>query len=102
MKEPLYIYPDDPAYPQARQNVNESLDYKPAVIAVCYDVGQVQEAVRFASARDEPWKLAVRSSGHSYEGFSLINGGMVIDVSPVNEIVPLADRRIRLAMLEAI
>jgi FAD/FMN-containing dehydrogenase len=40
------------------------------------DVGR---RIRWAAAHDE--RIAVRSGGHDYEGFSLNDGGIVIDLS---------------------
>lgn len=85
MTGPILIYPNDPAYNQARQNINHASDFYPAVIAICYTTAEVQIAVK--TAYQNNWKIAVRSGGHSFENFSLNNNGMVIDVSPMTQVV---------------
>ena len=55
----------------------------------------VQDAVRFASLqRDVP--LGILSGGHGISGRSLNHGGIVIDVSAINQVEQLEGRRVRL------
>ena len=42
----ILILPGDPAYDQARQNINHALNFKPAAIAICYTTEDVQYAVK--------------------------------------------------------
>lgn len=37
-------------------------------------------------ARERGIRLRVRSGRHSYEGFSAVNGGIIIDVSEMNKV----------------
>jgi FAD/FMN-containing dehydrogenase len=66
-------------YEQARRIANARLDFRPAEIVYCYGESDVVAAVRYGVAHG--MQICVRSGGHDYEGFSLNNGGLVIDVS---------------------
>ena len=66
-------------YEQARRIANARLDFRPAEIVYCYGESDVVAAVRYGIAHG--MQICVRSGGHDYEGFSLNNGGLVIDVS---------------------
>jgi FAD/FMN-containing dehydrogenase len=72
------IWPADPAYEEARQSFNARFSQFPAVVVVCDNTDDVQNAVRWA--RQERIPLRARSGGHSYEAFSVVDGGLVIDV----------------------
>lgn len=71
----------------ARRNFRSSVDYSrlvPAYVVFCQHVSDVQNAVRFA--RENALPLRARSGRHSYEAYSLVEGGVVIDVSEMDEI----------------
>src|SRR5215217_2574983 len=72
------IWPQDPAYEEARQSFNARFSRFPSVIVVCDNTNDVQNAVRWA--RQEVMPLRARSGGHSYEAFSVVDDGLVIDV----------------------
>jgi hypothetical protein len=55
------------------------VDRRPALIARPTDAADVAAAVRFA--REQDLVLAIRSGGHSIDGFSTCDGGMVLDLS---------------------
>jgi len=73
------VRPGDSIYEQARQDENARLDFRPDIVAYCYCQDDIAECVRWAAVNDKA--VAIRSGGHDYEGFSLNNGGIVIDVS---------------------
>jgi FAD/FMN-containing dehydrogenase len=75
------IGPHDPAYEQHRRVWNGSIDRRPALIARCAGAADVRAAVRFARTHD--LRVAVRGGGHSFPGYSVCDGGMVIDLSPM-------------------
>lgn len=56
----------------------------PGLVARCRDVGDVQAAVRAASASGVV--TAIRCGGHSLAGFSTCEGGLVIDLSLMREV----------------
>jgi FAD/FMN-containing dehydrogenase len=72
------IWPQDPAYEEARQSFNARFSRFPSAIVVCDNTNDVRHAVRWA--RQEGMPLRARSGGHSYEGFSTVDGGLVVDV----------------------
>ena len=72
------IWPQDPSYDEARQSFNARFSRFPAAIVVCDNTDDVRNAVRWA--RQEGMPLRARSGGHSYEAFSVVDGGLVVDV----------------------
>ena len=72
------IWPQDHAYEEARQSFNARFSRFPAAIVVCDNTIDVQNAVRWAHQEGMP--LRARSGGHSYEAFSVVDDGLVIDV----------------------
>jgi FAD/FMN-containing dehydrogenase len=75
------IAPGDPNYDEARTIWNGAHDKRPALIARCAGVADVMRAVEFA--RSEELTIAVRGGSHSIPGFSTVDGGIVIDLSPM-------------------
>jgi FAD/FMN-containing dehydrogenase len=76
------ILPDSPDYERARHVYNAMIDRHPAMIARCADVADVIASVNFA--RDHGLLLAVRGGGHNGGGLGVCDGGLVIDLSPMN------------------
>ncbi len=74
-----YLKPDDPGYGDHTYVFNKNIVRRPALVAVCLNEAGVLQAV--ARARAEGLPVAIKSGGHSFEGFSLNDGGFVIDVS---------------------
>jgi FAD/FMN-containing dehydrogenase len=85
------IGPLDPGYEQHRRVWNGSIDRRPALIARCAGPEDVRAAVGFA--RTHGLLVAVRGGGHSFPGYSVCDGGMVIDLSPMKRIRVDADAR---------
>ncbi|HEU0115279.1 MAG TPA: FAD-binding oxidoreductase, partial [Thermomicrobiales bacterium] len=73
------IWPSDPAYDEARLDFNSRFSRFPLAVIVCSATIDVQNAVKWARAHDIP--LRARSGGHSYEAYSVVDSGLVIDVS---------------------
>ena len=78
------ILPDDPGYDEARALHNAMIDKRPAVIARCGSAADVAGALEFA--RRSNLVVAVRGGGHNGPGFGTVEGGLVIDLSPMNRI----------------
>ena len=78
------IWPGDPAYEGARQSFNARFSRFPTAIVVCDNTSDVQNAIRWA--RQEGIPLRARSGGHSYEAFSVVDNGLVIDVGGLDEV----------------
>src|SRR5262245_30105883 len=60
------IHPGSSTYDAARSVWNGMIDRRPAVIARCKTVEDVQNAIRFA--RDENLPIAIRGGGHNAAG----------------------------------
>jgi len=71
----------DATYDVHRKIWNGSFDRNPAVIVRCAGVADVIAAVKFG--RDSGLPVAVRSGGHSFPGFSVADGALMIDLSPM-------------------
>lgn len=91
---PKFIHPGHADYESARRAYNRRLSAKPAVIAECRDTAEVAGAVRQAKRLGLP--VAIRSGGHSFEGFCANDGGMLLDVGGMNAVRPLGDHRFAL------
>ena len=68
-------------YEVARRVWNGNIDRRPALIARCTGVADVQRAVEFAQLRG--LRVSVRGGGHSAPGYGTNDGGLVIDMSPM-------------------
>jgi FAD/FMN-containing dehydrogenase len=60
------------------------IDRRPAAIARCGNIGDIIACVRFAARRR--LLLAVRGGGHSLGGFGSCDDGLVVDLSPLDEV----------------
>jgi FAD/FMN-containing dehydrogenase len=78
------IRPEDSAYDETRAIWNGLHDGRPALIARCADASDVRHAIGFA--RSEGLDVAVRGGSHSIPGFSTVDDGIVIDLSPMKGI----------------
>ena len=74
-----FLKPTDADYAQRRQIFNKRISLMPRLIAVCLSDQAVQTAVQYAAANNLP--IAVKSGGHCFEGYSLNNHGLLIDLS---------------------
>ena len=75
---------DNADYDKARKIWNGMHDKRPALIAQCRSTEDVRHAVTFASERG--LLVAVRGGGHSWPGKSVCDRGLMIDLSPMNEV----------------
>ena len=78
------VRPEDEQYDEARAIYNAAIDRRPAVVVRCADVADVMAGVDFA--RSSGADLAVRSGGHNVAGFGTVDGGVVLDLSPMKGI----------------
>jgi FAD/FMN-containing dehydrogenase len=78
------VCPGEPGYEAARVVWNGMIDRRPAVIAYCANRQDVVEAIHFS--RTTGILTAVRGGGHNIAGASLCEGGLVIDLSRMNNV----------------
>src|ERR671933_2026792 len=88
------LRPTDEGYDEARTIHNGMVDNRPTLIARCAGVADVMASVRFA--RDQQLLVSVRCGGHSVAGFSVCDGGLMIDLSRMRSVrVDPARRTVR-------
>jgi FAD/FMN-containing dehydrogenase len=85
------IAPADPAYDTERRVWNAMVDRFPALIVQCRNAQDIAAGIDFARSHDLP--LTVRGGGHGVAGRAVCDGGVMIDLSRMNEIVIDPERR---------
>lgn len=78
----IFYTKGDAPYEQLRHGFNKRINKFPAVIALCKTSAGVATAIE--RARKSGLPVAVKSGGHCMEGFSVNDGGMVINLSAMN------------------
>ena len=79
-------------YDRARVLYNTRYDaYLPLAVVRCRTTSDVQKTV--AWSRRHGIRIAARSGGHSYGGYSSAPGGVIVDVSPLARVSVLANHR---------
>ncbi|HTI32553.1 MAG TPA: FAD-binding oxidoreductase [Miltoncostaea sp.] len=86
------LRPGSAAYTAARRVVNARYDgARPLAVLKARDAADVRAAVRWSARHGV--RITARSGGHSYAGYSTVDGGLVVDLSRLNGIAVSADRR---------
>src|SRR3954471_11607164 len=86
------LRPGDIGYEEARKVHNGLVDKRPALIACCRGTADVVDAVKFA--RKHSLEVAVRGGGHNVAGRATIDGGLMIDLTPMKGIYVDPKRRL--------
>ncbi|HVP70210.1 MAG TPA: FAD-dependent oxidoreductase, partial [Gemmatimonadaceae bacterium] len=90
------LFPDSAGYADARAIWNAMIERQPAAIVRAANERDVINAVTFARAKR--LLLAVKGGGHNIAGSALVEGGLVIDLSPMRKIT--VDTAARVARVE--
>ncbi|MEM6686062.1 MAG: FAD-binding oxidoreductase [Bacteroidota bacterium] len=84
LPEDIQLYQKaDEAYQELAVRFNKRFQQSPTYIAHCFTTQGVAAAVQFANYKN--LKVVVKSGGHSFEGFSSTNDGLVVDVSAMKK-----------------
>jgi FAD binding domain/Berberine and berberine like len=86
------ITPGSAEYDSSRVVFNRAFDRRPAVIVRCAGASDVARSLEFA--QKENFLIAVRGGGHNRAGFSVCDGGVVIDLSGMNRVEVDAGKRV--------
>lgn len=78
------VLPDNPQYDTARQVFNTFFNKYPLIIVFAQETRDVVHAIKWARCNDIP--IRIRSGRHNYEGLSVRDGGIVIDVSEMKRV----------------
>ncbi|MEU4742260.1 FAD-dependent oxidoreductase, partial [Actinosynnema sp. NPDC023658] len=79
------VLPGDDTYDTVRRPSNTVYAHRrPAAVALCADESDVARCLDFAARERIP--VAARSGGHSYAGYSVPEGGLVIDLAALRDI----------------
>lgn len=79
------LVPGDPDYDAARTIWNAMIDRRPALIVRCASSDDVPQAIRFA--RQHGLEISVRGGGHNIAGSAVCDGGVMIDLSGMKNVV---------------
>lgn len=78
------LRPGDPNYSEATALWNGMIERRPALITQCAAAADVARAIQFA--RSQNLLVSVRGGDHSAAGNAMCDGGIAIDLSPMNNV----------------
>jgi FAD/FMN-containing dehydrogenase len=78
------VRPGDSDYESARLGYNGRFSLRPQLIVYAAGAGDVANALRWARQNSLP--LRPRSSGHSYEAYSIVDNGVVLDLGGLSDV----------------
>ncbi|MBB1151659.1 FAD-dependent oxidoreductase [Amycolatopsis dendrobii] len=85
------VHTSGPQYESTAAVWNAAVAARPAVVVECRSTADVQASVR--AARELGLPLSVRSGGHDWAGRALADGGITLDLRPMNRVAVDAGRR---------
>ncbi|WP_321515754.1 FAD-binding oxidoreductase [Marinifilum fragile] len=86
------LIPGNDKYEESRQLWNAMFDKKPAIIIRCRNKKDIAHAVNFG--RDNNLLIAVKSGGHNSAGTGSCDNGLMIDLSPMQNVEVDAENNI--------
>src|SRR3954453_14715009 len=78
------VGPNDAEYDEARAVHNGMIDHRPALIVRCASPDDVARSIAFA--RNLPPPIAVRGGGHSGPGLGVVDDGVVVGLSRMDDV----------------
>jgi FAD/FMN-containing dehydrogenase len=78
------VLPGDDGFDKIRTVWNAMVDRRPAAIARCTSRDDVAAAVRFG--REQDLEIGVLCGGHSILGLPIVDGGLLIDLTPMDAV----------------
>jgi FAD/FMN-containing dehydrogenase len=75
------LEPGQTGYDDARRVHNGYIDRRPGLIVRCHTTADVVDAVNFG--RDQGMEISVRGGGHNVSGRAVTEGGLMIDLAPM-------------------
>lgn len=84
--------PGDPEFEVSRKVYNGMFDRTPTLVVRCRDTADIVAALKFARSHRMP--LVAKGGGHSISGASTIDGGMLVDLSPMRGVTVDLSRKI--------
>lgn len=78
------ILPGDEAYRDAIAIFNGAVERYPAMVVQCGDTADVVAAIETVTEHDIPF--SVKAGGHMTAGHALVEDGVVLDLSPMNDV----------------
>lgn len=86
------IKPTDPRYDEYRKGWNGYFDKTPLAVSACRNSDDIVHTIQFIKEHSLPF--SVKSGGHDYAGHSIIDNGLVIDLSGMKAIDVDPEKRI--------
>lgn len=86
------IKPTDPRYDEYRKGWNGYFDKTPLAVSACSNSDDIVHTIQFIKEHSLPF--SVKSGGHDYAGHSIIDNGLVIDLSGMKAIDVDPEKRI--------
>ncbi len=87
----VVLTPDSSDYERARTVWNAMVDRRPRLIVRCANRDDVVSAIRYG--REHDLEIAIRCGGHSIIGHAIPEDGLVIDLTPMNQVTVDPARR---------
>lgn len=86
-----WVLPNDKRWP----GLNQDITANPYAIALCESESDIFDSLNYALLNQLPFRI--RNGGHSYMGFSLLDQGLIIDLSLMKSIHISGSNRVRIA-----
>lgn len=86
------LRPDDPEYDEGRRVWNGAVDRFPVAVARVTGIRGIRAVLETAATLDR--QVAIRAGGHSGPGFSTVDGGIVLDLSAMDEVLVDPENRV--------